>query len=636
MRYARLIRFATVTAVVLAALAAAGVASASTITREITSGGTFAVPNAPAPVAGALGTLELRPGTLDADPLPQGATVPRGRTKVDHHGRHGGHGGAQNPRLGASFDGLNFFDQRFANGGNQFSVEPPDQGLCIGNGKVVEIVNSVYQVFDEHGHALTNPIDINTLFGYPAAIDRTLGVIGPDVFDPSCLYDQQTNTFFVLASTLDSLGDGTLTGTSHVDILVGSDPTKAYTRYSIDTTNDAQCTLDGVNPGPCFPDYPHMGADANGIYITTNVFDFFGPFFDGVNIYALPKAALASTPATVTATLVGTNGAGPSDDGGQFFTAIPAVSPGADQFATAGNGTEYFVSSRAIFTNEGTSSSLNVIRLSNTKSLATTPNLQLSSSTVGVDEYGVPAPPTQKKGQTPLADCEGSDMKIPAFKIPCWQAVDPTFGFGAKTKLQENVLDGNDSRVGGVSYAAGKLWADLGSAATDSHNNPVDGVAWFVVDPGASQPHLLNQGMLVKDGTNLTYPSLAATSKGSAAMGFTIVGQPDFPSAGYAGLDARHGTGDVQYAAPGVGPQDGFTEYQPFFSDGSPRPRWGDYGAAVADGNSIWVASEYIGQSCNLRDYVKPSPSNASAFGTCGDTRGVLGNWDTRISQLNP
>src|SRR2546430_10745861 len=32
-----------------------------------------------------------------------------------------------NPVLGAHFQGLNFHDQRFANGGNQFSVEPPDQ-----------------------------------------------------------------------------------------------------------------------------------------------------------------------------------------------------------------------------------------------------------------------------------------------------------------------------------------------------------------------------------------------------------------------------------------------------------------------------------------------------------------------------
>src|SRR5262245_42718234 len=34
----------------------------------------------------------------------------------------------------ASFDGLNHRNQRLANGGNQFSLEPPDQGLCVGNG----------------------------------------------------------------------------------------------------------------------------------------------------------------------------------------------------------------------------------------------------------------------------------------------------------------------------------------------------------------------------------------------------------------------------------------------------------------------------------------------------------------------
>ena len=31
------------------------------------------------------------------------------------------------------------------------------------------------------------------------------------------------------------------------------------------------------------------------------------------------------------------------------------------------------------------------------------------------------------------------------------------------------------------------------------------------------------------------------------------------------------------------------------------RSRWGDYGAASVDGNSIWIASEYIAHAC---DYV--------------------------------
>src|SRR5262245_23571972 len=38
-----------------------------------------------------------------------------------------------NPEVTTSFNGLNFFNQRFANNGNQFSVVPPDQALCAGN-----------------------------------------------------------------------------------------------------------------------------------------------------------------------------------------------------------------------------------------------------------------------------------------------------------------------------------------------------------------------------------------------------------------------------------------------------------------------------------------------------------------------
>jgi hypothetical protein len=39
-----------------------------------------------------------------------------------------------NPAVDTSFEGLNFYQQRYSRGGNQFSVEPPDQVLCVGNG----------------------------------------------------------------------------------------------------------------------------------------------------------------------------------------------------------------------------------------------------------------------------------------------------------------------------------------------------------------------------------------------------------------------------------------------------------------------------------------------------------------------
>jgi hypothetical protein len=330
----RLVRLAALCAVATGVLVAGGTAPAATGTHVIPSSGTIVVPDAPAPVAGPVTSLEVRPGDKDGDPLPAGADVPN--PGHDHHGPHGGPGHAKPPKLGTSFDGLNFFDSRFANGGNQFSGEPPDQGLCVGNGKVVEIVNSVYQVFDTHGHALINPVDINTLFGYKAAINRTTGEIGPDMSDPSCIYDQQTNTFFVVAGTVDKNPDGSDTGTSHVDVLVGSDPTKSYTKYEIDTTHAMACTPFGsTEPDNCTWDYPHIGADANGVFITVDIFDETQSNFLGVDIYAIPKATLASKPATLPLTTIDTNGFAPEADGGQFIGLIPAVSPGSDQFSSA-------------------------------------------------------------------------------------------------------------------------------------------------------------------------------------------------------------------------------------------------------------------------------------------------------------
>src|SRR5262249_1635833 len=199
------------------------------------------------------------------------------------------------------------------------------------------------QVFDTHGHPLINPVDLNTLFGYPAAIDRAARTFGPQLGDVSCLFDQQTNTFFVVAGVNDMKTDGTPTGTSHVDILVGSDPTGSYTRYQIDTTNAMACTpVDSDTPDNCTWDYPHIGADANGVFISVDIFDETLSNFEGVNIYAMPKEELASEPASLPLTTIDTNGFAPAEDGGQFIALIPAVSPGSNQFSNADNGTEYF------------------------------------------------------------------------------------------------------------------------------------------------------------------------------------------------------------------------------------------------------------------------------------------------------
>ena len=59
-----------------------------------------------------------------------------------------------NPQFKTGFEGLNFYQQRYARGGNQFSVEPPDQALCVGNGYVLEAVNDVLNVFNTSGQSV--------------------------------------------------------------------------------------------------------------------------------------------------------------------------------------------------------------------------------------------------------------------------------------------------------------------------------------------------------------------------------------------------------------------------------------------------------------------------------------------------
>jgi hypothetical protein len=106
------------------------------------------------------------------------------------------------------------------------------------------------------------------------------------------------------------------------------------------------------------------------------------------------------------------------------------------------------------------------------------------------------------------------------------------------------------------------------------------------------------------------------------------VGADYYPSAGYATVTPA-GIGAVHIAAAGQGPDDGFTDYRLSNNPPDPaRPRWGDYGAAVAMGDNVWIASEYIAQSCSYAEWLKTSFR-------CGNTRTFFANWATRISEVS-
>ena len=80
----------------------------------------------------------------------------------------------------------------------------------------------------------------------------------------------------------------------------------------------------------------------------------------------------------------------------------------------------------------------------------------------------------------------------------------------------------------------------------------------------------------------------------------------------------------VTVVGAGKGPDDDFSGYRGFAYN---RPRWGDYGAASVVGNTVWIASEYIAQTCTLAQF------ESTAF-TCGNTRTALANWSTHVAKV--
>jgi hypothetical protein len=520
-----------------------------------------------------------------------------------------------NPKLVMSLEGLNHFNQRFANGGNQFSVEPPDQALCVGNGFVLESVNDVLRVYHTDGTPATGVVDLNTFYGYAAAINRSNGRRGPSITDPVCVYDNVIGRFVHVVLTLDHVGfTPALNGNNHLDIAVSDtgDPTGSWTIYQLPVQNNGtQGTPDHMcNSGFCLGDYPHIGFDANAIYLTTNEFAFSGPGFYGAQIYGIGHNLLIGGAGSVV--LFNTLGAGPDGAG---FTVWPAQSP-PGQFDVSDGGTEYFLSSNAVFSDEGESETILAWKMVNTASLNTlTPSPSMSLAQIAVDTYAVPPRATQKLGNFPLSDC------IADLSFPCNTTIAGVTSHD-NTSFGPHKLNSNDSRMQQVAYANGKLWGALDTAVEVGGEDRA-GIAYYVINPHAAT--LVLQGQAGVAGTDLTYPALGVTASGRGVIAFTLTGDNDFPSAAFAGVDAKIGMGDVQIAAAGVGSWDGFSSYVIF---GAGRPRWGDYGAAAVDGNSIWIASEYVAQTCNYMTY-KADP-------TCGGTRSALSNWSTRISKVTP
>jgi hypothetical protein len=489
--------------------------------------------------------------------------------------------------LGVHFNGLSFHDQRRqADGGNQLSIEPPDQALCVGNGELIEGANSLFATYDAATGAQTSGFEsMNQFFIGDHQIDRSVNPpqYGTYVSDPRCVYDPQSNRFFM---SILSFGRDPSTGAFHGPGTIRL----AASRTGTPTTSPSDwsfTTIDVTNsshPGcPCFGDQPLLGLDANGVYLTTNEFPINGPGFNGAQIYAIGKAALVAGTTPNIVRIEGAPIASTGYGGVLPYSLQPTTSPSAGDFATANGGTEYLVGALG----SQLDNRIAVWALTNTSSLdSATPSIHVADTVISSETYGFPPAIVQPNGPTPVAD---------------------------SFKQHENLLDGGDDRMQAAVYAHGKLWAASDTIVKTPVGSSQVGAVYYVIDP--SGPAVVKQGYLSLRGDSVTRPSLGVTSAGKAVIGVTLAGPDYFPSAAYATLDDSAGSAPAALAVAAAGPvpADGFTGYSQF--QGSGVERWGDYGYAAADGNAVWIANEWI-----------------PGIATAPD----IANWSTFVSRVTP
>jgi hypothetical protein len=486
------------------------------------------------------------------------------------------------------WEGIDHADQRFAGGGNQFSLEPPDQGLCVGttpspNGpadgvEVIEAVNDAISFYDSTTHQFGLPLTLSQFFGLPPTFNRQTGEFGPFLSDPKCYFDVETGRWFV---TMLEIGQDPNTGAftnqanTYIAVSTSDDMLGFYYIYTIDA-------LDSDHAGcPCFGDQPLIGADQYGFFVSTaeyalDCFSGGGCAFNGPQIYATSKADLengsATPPAVHFAGLTHVQG------GRTTGTVQPDTTP-SGVYETAQGGTEYFLSGFDCLpvpgcpVAGGTFDEITIWAVTNTSSLTGSPALSLSLQDLQSEAWGTPVPQTQKVGPAPLAAELGEPVGHPT---------------------------ANDSRMNQVVFAAGRLWAGINTIVNPG---PRDGIAWFVVRPHVGAAGVSGvfsrQGYVSAARTWLSFPSIGVADSGRGVIAFSLMGTNNFPSAAQIGITPSGVGTSIQIVRDGFRPEDGFSCFPEF---GATTCRWGDYTASVATpGGTVFSAVEMI--SDNTRSY---------------------------------
>ncbi len=595
---------------------------------------------------------------------------------------------SNNPGGAVGVKGLNAVDSGSLSTNPNGDIEPSDQGLCAGNGYVVESNNlGEMLVFNTALARVSSVIPLDTVMGL-ANMGTSGWSSGGDV---SCVYDPSNGghwfiSQFVSASSEASGGPfgGCFIGVPNtcyegIAVTDGSNPFGPYHVYFLN-----------ANYNPAEPGTPTLLNDFAKTSVTQDAFLLFydafalagngigGGGFNGAQEFAFNKNAMElglpvtkhdGQPNTNFSVAIENMGLLATPDGTCasdnlhhapsttcWYSVIPAQPADGNQFDNSHGGSGFMLSTLDFYGSGDTRiAAFDWTGLSNLNSphCATCSGIHFGGQLFsGVQYYyGEGFVADQKAGPTPLGDmCVAAGLSTTG---PC-----PEGGIATNGDNFTQAAQSHGQLYGAVSTAVTQNFG--GSSPPEVHQ----GAAYWVVGTKSFDStgsfSLTRQGYVSAAHEDLEFPSMAVLGSGGsdgpsgnldgggdsggggsgAIMDFTLSGNGGptgahhggyYPSSAYVRLGGSPDSpSTINVVDMGQAPQDGFLEYLGY--PGPVQPRWGDYSAAVylPGSNRLYFANGYV-QSPNCT-----GAAFTLTIGTCGGTRDGYANWGTSVNYVNP
>ena len=554
-----------------------------------------------------------------------------------------------------------------ANGGVYgFDIEPADQGLCAGNGFVIESIN-IGEIRVFNGKTLqpvSGIISLDTVMG--------LNGIGSSGGDISCLYDADNGGHWIITEIVSTTSEASggvfagcfagVTDTCREGIAVSTNNNPlgtAWNTYFVDP-NVFSPTAPGA--GHLLNDYGKIGTTRDALLLFYDEFNLSGTLpscpafgcvqFNGAQELAIQKSAieLGYLSANVVHENMGTDPSIQSPDGSCnngvtcWYQVIPASSP-TGQFDNNNGGTGFMAATLDFnsfaFGNGAGDNRAAVFHWTGLSALnsggcgacaAISFGGQLFTGLQSYTDSGQACPASLGN------PCGLAAQRAGTLDVGTWCK---TAGLAATEPCAEQGIATNGDGVTQASYSAGQLWFAISTLINQtfgaSNETHVGAAYWVFGTHSTPLVTLTSQGYVAAAHEDLEFPTMVAgTGSAGALMSFTLSGNGGptaadgggfFPSSAY-GLVTAHSGGlvsKVKVADLGQAPQDGFTEYQGL--PGPIRPRWGDYGAGIfVPGMGFYFASGFI-------QYPNCDPTYwLNVDQTCGGTRDTFANFGTSIN----